>query len=111
MGRRIQWSNGNPALYQAAGRRGGCGPRTIEGVANLSMLGCLQRQPFHLKENMMTQSKSSGKQNKQSANMSEDDISKAQAGKADKSSQNAKSRVKAGTGEGAGGGAKQKAKH
>jgi len=59
----------------------------------------------------MTQSKSSDKQNKQSANMSEEDTAKAKAGKTDKSSHDAKSRVKAGTGEGAGGGAKQKAKH
>jgi len=58
----------------------------------------------------MNQSKSSDKQNKQSATMSEDDMAKARAGKPEKSSHNEKSRVKAGTGQGAGGGAKQKAR-
>ena len=59
----------------------------------------------------MSNSKSSGSQNKQSGapgSLSEQDQAKQRAGKSDKSSHNAKSRVKAGTGEGAGGGAKQK---
>jgi hypothetical protein len=57
----------------------------------------------------MTQSKSSGSQNKQSANDSEEDVAKRQAGvNVDKSSHNAKTTVKAGKGKGAGGGAKQK---
>lgn len=59
----------------------------------------------------MTQSKSSGTQNKQSEHMSEEDLAKQRAGKQDKSSHDNKSRVKAGTGEGAGGGAKQKQNH
>ena len=60
----------------------------------------------------MTQSKSSGQQNKQSGkpgNGTEADASK--SGKVNKSSEDAKSRVKAGSTEGAGGGAKQKQKH
>jgi len=59
----------------------------------------------------MSNSKSSGAQNKQSGapgNLSEEDQAKQRAGKSDKSSHNAKSRIKAGTG--AGGGAKQKAR-
>lgn len=56
----------------------------------------------------MTQSKSSGTQNKQSDNMSEEDLAKQRAGKSDKSSHNNKANVKAGSNEGAGGGAKQK---
>ena len=56
----------------------------------------------------MSQSKSSGKQNKQSANLSEEDLAKQRAGKQEKSSHDEKSRSKAGTGAGAGGGAKQK---
>jgi hypothetical protein len=59
----------------------------------------------------MSQSKSSGTQNKQSANETEEDLAKRRAGQKEKSSENAKSRVRAGTGEGAGGGAKQKIKH
>jgi hypothetical protein len=59
----------------------------------------------------MTQSKSSGTQNKQSEHMSEEDLAKQRAGKEQKSSHDDKSRVKAGTGEGAGGGAKQKQNH
>jgi hypothetical protein len=59
----------------------------------------------------MNQSKSSGTQNRQSANESEQDIAKRRAGKTEKSSEDAKSRVKAGTGKGAGGGAKQKQGH
>jgi len=58
----------------------------------------------------MSQSKSGGSpQNKQSDNLSEQDLAKQRAGKEDKSSHDAKSRVKAGTGEGAG--AKQKQNH
>jgi hypothetical protein len=57
----------------------------------------------------MSQSKSSGKQNKQSANPSEEDLAKQRAGKSEKSSRDAKTRNKAGTG--AGGGAKQKQNH
>lgn len=60
----------------------------------------------------MSQSKSGGSpQNKQSDHMSEEELAKQRAGKQDKSSHDAKSRVKAGTGEGAGGGAKQKQNH
>jgi len=59
----------------------------------------------------MSNSRSSGSQNKQSANLSEEDKAKQAAGKADKSSHDQKSRVKAGTGKGAGGGAKQKQNH
>jgi hypothetical protein len=57
----------------------------------------------------MTQSKSSGTQNKQSDNYSEEELAKKRAGvNVDKSSHNAKATVKAGTYLGAGGGAKQK---
>jgi hypothetical protein len=60
----------------------------------------------------MTQSKSSDTQNKQSAHESEDEAAKRRAGKnPEKSSHDAKSRVKAGKDEGAGGGAKQKQNH
>ncbi len=59
----------------------------------------------------MSQSKSTDKQNKQSANMSEEELAKQRAGKPEKSSHDAKSRVRAGSGEGAGGGAKQKQNH
>lgn len=60
----------------------------------------------------MTQSKSSGSQNKQSVNESEAEEAKRQAGKTDKSSHDHMSRTKAGTGhsKGAGGGAKQQGK-
>ena len=57
----------------------------------------------------MTQSKSSGTQNKQSDNYSEDEKAKRNAGvNVDKSSRDNKSTVKAGKDRGAGGGAKQK---
>ncbi len=57
----------------------------------------------------MTQTKSSGNQNKQSANDSEEDLAKRRAGaNPDKSSHNEKTTVKVGKGKGAGGGAKQK---
>jgi hypothetical protein len=60
----------------------------------------------------MTQSKSSGTQNKQSARPDTEADAASTKGKAnDKSSHDAKSRVKAGSNEGAGGGAKQKQKH
>lgn len=59
----------------------------------------------------MTQSKSGGSPtSKQSEHMSEEDLAKQRAGKTEKSSHDHMSRVKAGKGEGAGGGAKQKAK-
>jgi hypothetical protein len=56
----------------------------------------------------MSQSKSSGSQNKQSGNLSEEDVQKRRAGVKDKSSHDNKSTVKTGAGKGAGGGAKQK---
>lgn len=59
----------------------------------------------------MSESTSKGTQNKQSAHESEADAAKRRAGKTDQSSEDAKSRVKAGKDEGAGGGAKQKQKH
>jgi hypothetical protein len=61
----------------------------------------------------MTQSKSSGTQNKQSGSpqAATEADAKSSAKPADKSSHDAKSRVKAGTHEGAGGGAKQKQNH
>jgi hypothetical protein len=60
----------------------------------------------------MTQSKSTGKQNKQSANTTTEADSKSTRAKSgEKSSNDAKSRVKAGSTEGAGGGAKQRQKH
>lgn len=58
-----------------------------------------------------SQSRSSGSQNRQSAHESEADLAKRRAGvNPDKSSHNEKSSVKAGKGEGAGGGAKQKSR-
>jgi hypothetical protein len=60
---------------------------------------------------MMSQSKSSGTQNKQSANESEADLAKRRVGKSDKTSHDQMQRTKAGTGKGAGGGAKQKQNH
>jgi hypothetical protein len=57
----------------------------------------------------MTQSKSSDTQNKQSAHESEAELAQRRAGvNPDKSSHNEKTNIKAGTGKGAGGGAKQK---
>ncbi|MFL6675725.1 MAG: hypothetical protein ACJ8LG_20825 [Massilia sp.] len=56
----------------------------------------------------MTQSKSSGSQNKQSANQSEEDVAKRAAGVKEKSSHNQMQDTKAGKHQGAGGGAKQK---
>jgi hypothetical protein len=56
----------------------------------------------------MSQSKSTDKQNKQSANLSEEDLAKQRAGVTDKSSHNNKANTKAGSDAGAGGGAKQK---
>ena len=57
----------------------------------------------------MTQSKSSGNQNKQSAHESEEEQAKRRAGvNPDKSSHNNKANTKAGQDTGAGGGAKQK---
>jgi len=57
---------------------------------------------------IMSQSKSSGSQNKQSGNLSEADEQKRQAGVKDKSSHDHMSTVKAGKDKGVGGGAKQK---
>lgn len=59
----------------------------------------------------MTQLKSTGTQNRQSANPATEADAKASIKKDDKNSHEAKSRVKAGSTEGAGGGAKQKQKH
>jgi hypothetical protein len=61
----------------------------------------------------MSASSSKDTQNKQSARETESEAEQAsrRAGKTDKSSQDAKSRIKAGKDEGAGGGAKQKQKH
>ena len=60
----------------------------------------------------MTQNKSQDTQNKQSANpATEADARASKKSTADKSSKDAQSRIKAGTGEGAGGGAKQKQGH
>lgn len=59
----------------------------------------------------MTQSKSTGTQNKQSANPATEADAKASVKKDDKSSHDNKSNVKAGSNEGAGGGAKQARKH
>ncbi len=59
----------------------------------------------------MTQNKTTDQQNQQSAHESEADIQQREAGVVDKSSEDAKSRIKAGKDEGAGGGAKQKQKH
>jgi hypothetical protein len=59
----------------------------------------------------MSQSKSSGSQNRQSANESEADLAKKRAGKSDKSSHDHMAREKAGKHVGAGGGAKQKQNH
>jgi hypothetical protein len=67
---------------------------------------------FQPEENDMTQSKSSGTQNKQSgAPATEADTASSKGKSSDKSSKDAKSRIKAGSNEGAGGGAKQKQKH
>jgi hypothetical protein len=57
----------------------------------------------------MSQSKSSGTQNKQSGSPATE--AEEASSKDKKSSKDAKSRVKAGSNEGAGGGAKQKQKH
>ena len=59
----------------------------------------------------MTASKSTGTQNRQSGAETEADAKSSKPASADKSSRDAKSRVKAGKDEGAGGGAKQKQKH
>jgi hypothetical protein len=79
------------------------------------MGSALQTRSHHLlkpEEKLMTQSKSSGTQNKQSAGAeTEADVASAKGKSDDKSSHDAKSRVKAGSTEGAGGGAKQKQKH
>jgi len=56
----------------------------------------------------MTQSKSTGSQNKQSGNLSEEDVQKRKAGVKEKSGHDHMSTEKAGKGKGVGGGAKQK---
>ena len=59
----------------------------------------------------MTQNKSGGTPtSKQQEHMSEEELAKQRAGATEKSSHDHMSRVKAGKGEGAGGGAKQKAR-
>jgi hypothetical protein len=69
--------------------------------------------PYHFfREYSMNESKSSGRQNKQSgSNETEQDIASQRGKKDDKSSRDAKSNVKAGSNTGAGGGSKQKQKH
>jgi hypothetical protein len=59
----------------------------------------------------MNESKANDNQNKQSDRMSEEDLAKQRAGKEDKSSHDHMSREKAGSDQGAGGGAKQEQKH
>jgi hypothetical protein len=59
----------------------------------------------------MNESKANDTQSKQNEHLSEEDMAKKRAGDEHKSSHDAKSRVRAGTGEGAGGGAKQKQNH
>ncbi|KQQ89105.1 hypothetical protein [Massilia sp. Leaf139] len=59
----------------------------------------------------MNESKANDTQSKQSDRMSEEDLAKQRAGKQDKSSHDHMSRERASTGEGAGGGAKQKQNH
>jgi hypothetical protein len=58
-----------------------------------SMLGCTQSKHVLTRRSAMTQSKSGGNQtNKQSDNMSEEDLAKQRAGKSDKSSHDHMSR-------------------
>lgn len=59
----------------------------------------------------MSQQKSNDSASKQSDHMSEEDLAKQRAGNQDKSSHDHMSREKAGSDEGAGGGAKQKQQH
>ena len=59
----------------------------------------------------MSETKPGDTQGKQDEHKSEEDMAKERAGDEHKSSHDAKSRIKAGTGEGAGGGAKQKQDH
>lgn len=59
----------------------------------------------------MTESKTTDNQNQQSGNLSEEELAKQRAGQVEKSSHDHTSRTKAGTDEGAGGGAKQKQQH
>ncbi|MBD8532126.1 MULTISPECIES: hypothetical protein [unclassified Massilia] len=59
----------------------------------------------------MNESKANDTGSKQSDRMSEEDLAKQRAGKEDKSSHDHMSRERASTGEGAGGGAKQKQNH
>ncbi|MFC5480965.1 hypothetical protein [Massilia suwonensis] len=60
---------------------------------------------------MSNESKAKDTGSKQSDRMSEEEMAKQRAGKADKSSHDHMSREKAGSHEGAGGGAKQKQNH
>ncbi|MDB5749146.1 MAG: hypothetical protein JWP72_3994 [Massilia sp.] len=59
----------------------------------------------------MTESKTNDAEGKQTGNLSEEEMAKQRAGDEHKSSHDEKSRIRAGTGEGAGGGAKQKQGH
>ncbi|MFC5511243.1 hypothetical protein ACFPOU_08900 [Massilia jejuensis] len=59
----------------------------------------------------MSQQKANDSASKQSDHMSEEDLAKQRAGTQDKSSHDHMSREKAGSHEGAGGGAKQKQQH
>lgn len=59
----------------------------------------------------MSENKSTGQQNQQSSHESEEDKAKREAGVTDKSSHEHMSRERAGSHEGAGGGAKQKQQH
>jgi hypothetical protein len=92
---------------------GGAHDWNLNRGSTSSMLVCAKLDCFFNHRRItMTQNKSSGSQNKQSAHESEEEAAKRRAGQnPEKSSHDAKSRVKAGTGEGAGGGAKQKQKH
>jgi hypothetical protein len=73
------------------------------------MLGCEQTPFVSISSQGRTtmSGKTSGGQNRQSANMSEEDLAKQRAGVKQKSSHDHMARQKAGEGQGAGGGAKQ----
>jgi hypothetical protein len=107
--------NIRPTIPNFSPRRAPRSWRTIESRFSLNMLGCAKHQTikgyFHKGRAAMSQSKSSGSQNKQSARESEEDQAKRRAGKTDKSSQDHAQRTKAGTGKGAGGSAKAKQGH
>ena len=59
----------------------------------------------------MTETKTTDGEGKRTGTMSEEQLAKKRAGQEQKSSHDDMSRVRAGTGEGAGGGAKQKQGH